>query len=196
MPATGGSTLNLLDKFYQDPEKYAYTFQNYVFMSRVMQVRHSDIGQAQPGASTVHNPDSLRAARADACCPLRCSCVRCTCVSVCVCVLQERNSANIGQPVRLMERSVFSDRMVFVRAVKESGWMGDVELAVYDSWFGPILDSNPSLVPDGFIYLRCTPDTCMERCAPTLGLKHCVQCSQQADCMRQGWHEPLAFMEA
>jgi hypothetical protein len=64
-----------------------------------------------------------------------------------------------------MERSVFSDRMVFVRAVKESGWMGDVELAVYDSWFGPILDSNPSLVPDGFIYLRCKPDTCMERCA-------------------------------
>lgn len=89
------------------------------------------------------------------------------CAALCVCVLQERNSANIGQPVRLMERSVFSDRMVFVRAVKESGWMGDVELAVYDSWFGPILDSNPSLVPDGFIYLRCTPDTCMERYAHT-----------------------------
>lgn len=27
-----------------------------------------------------------------------------------------------------MERSIFSDRMVFVRAVRESGWMGDVEL--------------------------------------------------------------------
>lgn len=76
---------------------------------------------------------------------------------------QERNSANIQQPVRLMERSVFSDRMVFVRAVKESGWMGDVELAVYDSWFDPILDTNPSLVPDGFIYLRCEPTTCMQR---------------------------------
>lgn len=70
-----------------------------------------------------------------------------------------------------MERSVFSDRMVFVRAVKESGWMGDVELAVYDSWFGPILDTSPSLVPDGFIYLRCTPNTCMERCALVLRLR-------------------------
>jgi len=77
--------------------------------------------------------------------------------------LQERNSASIQHPVRLMERSVFSDRMVFVRAVRESGWMGDVELAVYDSWFGPILDSNPSLLPDGFIYLKCDPSTCMER---------------------------------
>lgn len=40
MRSSGGSTLNLLDKFYQDPQKYAYTFQNYVFMSRVMQVRN------------------------------------------------------------------------------------------------------------------------------------------------------------
>lgn len=39
VPSVGGNTLNLLDKFYSDPEKYAYTFQNYVFMSRVMQVR-------------------------------------------------------------------------------------------------------------------------------------------------------------
>lgn len=69
----------------------------------------------------------------------------------------------MSKPVRLMERSVFSDRMVFVRAVRESGWMGDVELAVYDSWFTPILESNPSLKPDGFIYLQCTPSTCMER---------------------------------
>jgi hypothetical protein len=62
-----------------------------------------------------------------------------------------------------MERSVFSDRMVFVRTVQESGWMGDVELAVYDSWFDPILNSQPSLLPDGFIYLRAEPPVCMDR---------------------------------
>lgn len=67
------------------------------------------------------------------------------------------------RPVRLMERSVFSDRMVFVRAVNESGWMGDVEVAVYDSWFGPLLRTLPALVPDGFIYLKCEPTTCMQR---------------------------------
>lgn len=79
--------------------------------------------------------------------------------------MQERKSAGITQPVRLMERSVFSDRMVFVRAVNESKWMSDVELAVYDSMFHSHLHLHPSLVPDGFIYLRCTPNTCMERCA-------------------------------
>jgi deoxyadenosine/deoxycytidine kinase len=78
-------------------------------------------------------------------------------------LLQERDSAAADTGVRLMERSVFSDRMVFVRTVQESGWMGDVELAVYDSWFEPILNSQPSLLPDGFIYLRADPNVCMDR---------------------------------
>jgi hypothetical protein len=42
--------------------------------------------------------------------------------------LQERDSRSTPRPLRLLERSIFSDRMVFVRAVRESGWMGDVEL--------------------------------------------------------------------
>lgn len=28
---------NILDAFYRDPQRYAYTFQNYVFLSRCMQ---------------------------------------------------------------------------------------------------------------------------------------------------------------
>lgn len=47
---------------------------------------------------------------------------------------QERESAATTKPLRLLERSVFSDRMVFVRAVHEAKWMDDLELSVYDSW--------------------------------------------------------------
>ena len=65
--------------------------------------------------------------------------------------------------MRLLERSVFSDRMVFVRAVHEANWMSDLELSVYDSWFEPIVDVIPTIVPDGFIYLQADPDTCMRR---------------------------------
>eukprot|EP00798_Chlamydomonas_sp_ICE-L_P001429 gene1429-32802_t len=50
---------------------------------------------------------------------------------------------------RLLERSVFSDRMVF--------------LSIYDSWFDPVLKTMPTLVPNGFIYLRAGPDTCHRR---------------------------------
>lgn len=57
----GANHHNILESFYKEPERYAYTFQNYVFVTRLM---------------------------------------------------QERESAHGIKPLRLMERSVFSDRMV------------------------------------------------------------------------------------
>lgn len=57
----GPDHFNILDAFYAEPQRYAYTFQNYVFVTRVM---------------------------------------------------QEKESSSGIKPLRLMERSVFSDRMV------------------------------------------------------------------------------------
>ncbi|XP_050212370.1 uncharacterized protein LOC126663294 [Mercurialis annua] len=108
----GPDHFNILDAFYADPNRYAYTFQNYVFVTRVM---------------------------------------------------QERESSSGIKPLRLMERSVFSDRMVFVRAVHEAKWMNEMEISIYDSWFDPVVSVLPGLIPDGFIYLRASPDTCHKR---------------------------------
>ncbi|KAJ7538790.1 hypothetical protein O6H91_11G063100 [Diphasiastrum complanatum] len=108
----GPDKFNILNAFYAEPARYAYTFQNYVFVTRLM---------------------------------------------------QERESANGVKPLRLMERSVFSDRMVFVRAVHEAKWMNEMEISIYDSWFDPVVSELPGLVPDGFIYLRASPDTCHKR---------------------------------
>lgn len=65
--------------------------------------------------------------------------------------------------MRLMERSVFCDRMVFVKAVYEAQQMNALELKVYDSWFNPMTRMHPNLTPDGFVYLKTDPDTCMRR---------------------------------
>ncbi|GIM07696.1 hypothetical protein Vretimale_11762, partial [Volvox reticuliferus] len=108
----GGSSVNLLDLFYRDPARMAYTFQNFVFLTRV---------------------------------------------------LQERETYGSTAKARILERSVFSDRMVFVRAAYASRDLADHELAIYDAWFGPILASLPTLVPNGLIYLRASPETCMAR---------------------------------
>ncbi|XP_028796991.1 uncharacterized protein LOC114752402 [Neltuma alba] len=108
----GADHFNILDAFYAEPQRYAYTFQNYVFVTRVM---------------------------------------------------QERESSGGMKPLRLMERSVFSDRMVFVRAVHEAKWMNEMEISIYDSWFDPVVSCLPGLIPDGFIYLRASPDTCHKR---------------------------------
>ncbi|XP_071712787.1 uncharacterized protein [Rutidosis leptorrhynchoides] len=108
----GPDHFNILDAFYAEPQRYAYTFQNYVFVTRVM---------------------------------------------------QEKESSGGIKPLRLMERSVFSDRMVFVRAVHEANWMNEMEISIYDSWFDPVVSSLPGLIPDAFIYLRASPDTCHKR---------------------------------
>ncbi|KAL8482525.1 hypothetical protein ACS0TY_028630 [Phlomoides rotata] len=108
----GPDHFNILNAFYAEPERYAYTFQNYVFVTRVM---------------------------------------------------QEKESSGGIKPLRLMERSVFSDRMVFVRAVHEAKWMNEMEISIYDSWFDPVVSTLPGLIPDGFIYLRASPDTCHKR---------------------------------
>ncbi|KAL7607486.1 uncharacterized protein LOC111921556 [Lactuca sativa] len=108
----GPDHFNILDAFYAEPQRYAYTFQNYVFVTRVM---------------------------------------------------QEKESSSGVKPLRLMERSVFSDRMVFVRAVHEANWMNEMEISIYDSWFDPVVSSLPGLIPDAFIYLRASPDTCHKR---------------------------------
>jgi deoxyadenosine/deoxycytidine kinase len=81
-------TYNILDEFYEDPERYAYTFQHYVFMSRY---------------------------------------------------LQEIQSRSASLPLRIMERSVFSDRMVFVESVYEKGWMSDMELSLFNGWYDPVV---------------------------------------------------------
>lgn len=38
-----------------------------------------------------------------------------------------------------------------------------MEISIYDSWFDPVVSSLPGLVPDAFIYLRASPDTCHKR---------------------------------
>mmetsp|Transcript_7605 Transcript_7605/g.27838 ORF Transcript_7605/g.27838 Transcript_7605/m.27838 type:complete len:234 (-) Transcript_7605:3228-3929(-) len=103
---------NLLKEFYNDPHRYAYTFQNYVFMTRY---------------------------------------------------LQERGSSNFSTPLRILERSVFSDRNVFVESVREHGWLSELEGDLYNAWLSPMIKALPTLVPDGFIYLRAQPDVCMRR---------------------------------
>ena len=103
---------NILNAFYQDPARHAYTFQTYVFITRVLQSYNTVIGE---------------------------------------------------RPFRLMERSVFSDQMIFVRAVHESKFMTDLELNLFRSWFDPVVSQLPGMVPDGFVYLRASPETCLKR---------------------------------
>jgi len=105
--------INALEYFYNNSPRYAYLFQNHVFMTRWDKVQRT---------------------------------------------------AGFHEPVRMTERSVWSDRMVFVRQLVQDRLMEDVELAVYDDMFNRVLQQHSQvLVPDGFVYLRVSPDVALSR---------------------------------
>lgn len=159
-----GEGSNLLEAFYSNPSRYAYTFQNYVLLSRVQQAASQQ--QRSRGVSTsarmarraMAPPELLRSAPStadwsDAVPPVLSG-------------FGGGDPQQIIQPLnsgRIMERSIFSDRIVFAQAVRQAKWMSSLEMGLYESTFDSLLDTTPNVVPDGFIYLRAKPETCLSR---------------------------------
>jgi deoxyadenosine/deoxycytidine kinase len=66
------------------------------------------------------------------------------------------------QPDCIVERSIYTDRMVFAETARASGHISNVEWLDYTSWFDfvtQLVDADPS----GIIYLRACPQTCLDQ---------------------------------
>ncbi len=109
----GGSNYNLLQDFYNDPKRFAYSFQSYAFITHVMQ--NNDAAKEKPSN------------------------------------------------LRISERSVFTYRNIFVRSLHDQELMSDMELLLYNDWFEPVVQTQPNVVPNAFVYLIASPDTCLAR---------------------------------
>ncbi|XP_076142768.1 thymidine kinase 2, mitochondrial isoform X3 [Alosa pseudoharengus] len=74
----------------------------------------------------------------------------------------DRHLSQISAPIRMMERSIFSAKYIFVENLYRSGKMPEVDFAVLSEWFEWIT-TNISLPVDLIVYLQTTPETCYER---------------------------------
>ena len=99
---------NILEEFYEDPERNAYLFQSIAFRSRV------------------------------------------------------KNIADLKDETVIIERSIYTDRMVFAEVCKEDGNISEIEWNDYTEWFDFIVN-HVGFKPKGFIYLRSVPEKSYER---------------------------------
>uniref|UniRef100_A0A3P8WRS1 Thymidine kinase 2 n=1 Tax=Cynoglossus semilaevis TaxID=244447 RepID=A0A3P8WRS1_CYNSE len=64
--------------------------------------------------------------------------------------------------VRMMERSIFSAKYIFVENLSRSGKMPAVDYAILSEWFDWIT-TNISIPVDLIVYLQTSPQTCHDR---------------------------------
>ncbi|XP_051816079.1 thymidine kinase 2, mitochondrial isoform X2 [Acanthochromis polyacanthus] len=74
----------------------------------------------------------------------------------------DRHLSAMSTPVRMMERSIFSAKYIFVENLFRSGKMPEVDYAVLSEWFNWITN-NISIPVDLIVYLQTSPQTCYER---------------------------------
>ena len=67
---------------------------------------------------------------------------------------------NNPNAVIITERCLFTDKYVFAKMLFDSGNMTKIEYAIYNKWFTSFLDN---ITIDGIIYIKTTPNTCIER---------------------------------
>mgnify|MGYP001483645435 CR=1 FL=1 len=69
---------------------------------------------------------------------------------------------NRDDNIIIVERSIYSDRNVFARLLKESNYINKLEWELYDQWYN-WLSSHFNIMPDKFIYLEALPKTSYDR---------------------------------
>ncbi|XP_058631553.1 deoxyguanosine kinase, mitochondrial isoform X1 [Onychostoma macrolepis] len=78
--------------------------------------------------------------------------------------LAARLMQSTGTPVQVYERSVYSDRYIFALNMFELGCINSTEWAVYQDWHSFLVEQFGHRIQlEGIIYLRASPQTCMER---------------------------------
>ena len=102
---------NILEKYYSDQKKYAFSFQMMAYITRLSQIKKT----------IKENPKNT---------------------------------------IIITERCLYTDYNIFAKMLHDSGNIEDIEYSIYCKWFNEFIES--ALI-SGFIYVKTTPETCLNR---------------------------------
>lgn len=153
---------NLLDMFYKDANRWAYTFQTYAFLSRL---------KAQMNAAREPQPHQLEAGAAatptPTLTPAGGGTVGTSAPAPGPAGDQAAGNANTPatppRDIYILERSIYSDRVCFAANCHASGLLTDMEYNIYTDFHTFVAENFDELQLDGIIYLRADPEVCNER---------------------------------
>lgn len=124
------SDKNILENFYSDKRRWSYTFQNMAFITRTIYLRNSVNLFKQK--IMLSSPTKLLLGK----------------------LLLRKTFVIIS------ERSIFTDKNIFLKMLYDDGLVDASELAIYDYWFEYLKDN---VILNGILYIRCTPEISKQR---------------------------------
>lgn len=75
-----------------------------------------------------------------------------------------RRARETNDPNALFERSVLTDKHVFMRALHQSDTVSDIEHRIFEDWFAHLCESdNTAKRVRGIVYLEVSPEECQRR---------------------------------
>lgn len=75
----------------------------------------------------------------------------------------QRAVAENPDAVVFCERSHMTDRNIFVKGLVDTGVMTEMQTKVFDRMYNTLTAQSSALKVDGIIYMRTSPETCMQR---------------------------------
>ena len=127
----------ILEKFYDNQEKYSFPFQMMAYISRLKLLKET----IQQLTKTINK------------------------ITQQIIVNYENDEENYLEPpkyVIITERSLFTDKMVFAKMLYDTGKIEAVNYQIYLNWFNTFADEFPI---NKIVYVRADPETCHQRIA-------------------------------
>lgn len=130
-----GSTI--LEKFYNNQEKYSFSFQMLAYISRLKLLKET-IQQLVTHIKKITQQIIINYEN------------------------DEENYLQVPTYIIITERSLFTDKMVFAKMLYDTGKIEHVNYQIYLNWFNTFADDFPV---NKIVYIRAAPETCHQRIA-------------------------------